>query len=123
MFRSLSARSCHRSLNTTSSQNLPLTSDATQLLGTLPESLVAMSVRGLDVKLLPVARLHTLGVSGSSLAWHISLCNAIASAEGVDIIPKVSHAVGMPTSPQTRDGKCLQEAGEMREERRGIIVG
>lgn len=71
-------------------------------MGTLPESLVAMSVIGLDVKSLPVARMHTLGVSGSSPAWHISLCNAIASAEGVDIIPKLSHPVGMPTSQQTR---------------------
>lgn len=71
-------------------------------MGTLPESVVAMSVIGLDVKLLPVARMHTLGVSGSSPAWHISLCNAIASAEGVDIIPKLSHPVGMPTSQQTR---------------------
>lgn len=60
-----------------------------------------MSVIGLDVKLLPVARMHTLGVSGSSPAWLISLCNAIASAEGVDIIPKQSHPNGMPTSQQT----------------------
>lgn len=71
-------------------------------LGSLPEFLVAMSVIGVDVKLLPVARMHTLWVSGSFPAWHISLCNAIGSAEGVDIIPKLSHPVSMPTTLQTR---------------------
>lgn len=83
--------SCHRSVNTTSRDwRSELTFDkcCSTVLGTLPESLVATSVIGLDVKLLPVARMHTLGVSGSSPAWLISLCNAIASAEGVDIIPQ-----------------------------------
>lgn len=60
-------------------------------LGALPESSVAVSVTGLDVKLLllPVARMHTLVGSGSSSpAWLISLCDGGASAEGVDVVPK-----------------------------------
>lgn len=60
-------------------------------LGSLPESSVAVSVTGLDVKLLllPVARMHTLVGSGSSSpAWLISLCDGGASAEGVDVVPK-----------------------------------
>lgn len=81
-----------------------------------------MSVTGLDVKLLPVARMHTLGVSGSSPAWHLSLCNAIASAEGVDIIPKLSHPVGMPTSLQTRDLKWESATTRQGEKRRETIV-
>lgn len=59
-------------------------------LGGLPESSLAVSAMGLDVKLLllPVARMLTLVGSGScSPAWLISLCDGGASAEGVDVVP------------------------------------
>lgn len=91
-------------------------------LGSLPEFLVAVSVIGVDVKLLPVARMHTLWVSGSFPAWHISLCNAIASAEGVDIIPKLSHPVSMPTSSQTRYLKLESSATELAKKEEELIV-
>lgn len=78
------------------SQSLPLTSDAKQ-------NSFGNAAR-IPVWLLPMARERTLGVSGSSPAWHISLSNAMASAEGVDIIPKLKHSVFVPTAQQTRDG-------------------
>lgn len=59
-------------------------------LGGLPESSLAVSAMGLDVKLLllPVARMLTLVGSGScSPAWLISLCDGEASAEGGDVVP------------------------------------
>ena len=53
----------------------------------------------------------------ASPAWHISLCNAIASAEGVDIIPKLKHPLGIANNSADRGSKDGSRTGESGREK------
>lgn len=61
-------------------------------------------------------------MSGSFPAWHISLCNAIGSAEGIDIIPKLSHPDSMPTTLQTRYLKLEFSTTKLAKKEELIVV-
>lgn len=84
-------------------------------LGGLPESSLAVSAAGLDVKLflLPVARMLTLAGSGSSSpAWLISLCDGGASAEGADVVP--NWDVGAGARAERKGGELFMSGENLK---------
>lgn len=57
-----------------------------------------------------------------ALQHGISLCNAIASAEGVDIIPNLSHAVGMPKKSADKGSEKGDKQGGKQKSSQCLLI-